>query len=105
MDYRLPAPAELMPSARRWLGRMFSDEARNAQYSAVELTGWLHGSPRHVANRLSGLSNAAIVTFAAIIIVALFFAHLRAAISSEQFTPFSLVEETAYTLISAQNFL
>ena len=38
-------------------------------------------------------------------ILSLFLVHFRAALSSTFFTSFSLVEETAYTLIGAQNFL
>src|SRR5450631_2989154 len=65
----------------------------------------LRGKPRVAANSLSAVCNAAITAFSFALILSLFFVHLRAALSSTFFTAFSLVEETAYTLISAQNFL
>jgi hypothetical protein len=65
----------------------------------------LRGKPRVAADSLSALCSAAITALSFALILSLFFVHLQAALSSTFFTAFSLVEETAYTLISAQNFL
>jgi hypothetical protein len=73
--------------------------------TSAKLIGWVYGPPKSVANLFSQLSSALITAFAAFIIIVLFSTHARFALSSQHFTPFSLVEETAYTLISAQNFL
>jgi hypothetical protein len=65
----------------------------------------LPGKQRVAADSLSALCSAALTAFSFTVILSLFLVHLRAALSSTFFTVFSLVEETAYTLISAQNFL
>src|SRR5215467_7677722 len=51
-----------------------------------------------IADRLATASSAAILLF-------LFILQLTVAIRAEYFTPFSLVEESAYTFISANNYL
>jgi hypothetical protein len=107
MDDRSSAPLPSQGSSIiRGLGNTLREffESPSPKLS-MKLLSWIYGPPKTVADWLSRLSSAVIFTFAALIIVGLFFIHLRSALSSQHFTPFSLVEETAYTLISAQNFL
>jgi hypothetical protein len=66
---------------------------------------WACESPRAVSAWLSRVSDILATAFAAAAIGGLFAVHLFSALAAQHFTPFSLVEETAYTLISAQNFL
>jgi hypothetical protein len=71
----------------------------------IRVLNWIEGTPRVVAAWLSTVVDLAASAFSFFLVIGLFLVHLRAALSSQQFTQFSLVEETAYTLTSALNYL
>lgn len=62
-------------------------------------------SSRLFADRVLAVSNAVVLALGAALVFGLFFYYLRQSGKAQYFTPYSLLEEAAYTFTSANNYL